>query len=147
MMTTRFPRVLLLAALLAAAAGCASQRVNYLTEQRYKPMPKDEPVRLFLNRTERPHMEIAQVQSYSTLKDTEETRRAMLADLRARAGKIGADAVVDIRVLRNKSRGFTIDEAVPFRAYTQGNWESIFLRGVAIRFLEPEEPAPPHAAE
>lgn len=128
------------AAIAAAAlvlAGCTTaSRVHYISEQRYKPTGSAKDVRLYVSTVTEPHVRIAHVNSFAAQADDEETRRRQLEDLRERAWGLGADAVVDVKRLRNKGQGWVIDEQVPFTAYTQGSYRQYFLRGVAIRYGE-----------
>jgi hypothetical protein len=140
----RMPRTLpAILALAALALGCSNQKVYRLSDE---PLPKAVPaenVRLFLGETTRPHRELALVNSVIERDKTTATKRRQLADLQGRAAGLGADAVVDIRLLSEKHRGFTLDPTVPFRAWQQGHYELYFLRGRAIQFIEqPEESGP-----
>jgi hypothetical protein len=135
---------MLTAALGAAllAGGCAATRTHHLTDSRYRALPDDAPVRLYVNTVAQPHLEIAHINSFPADKDTPEVRRQQLEDLQARARRLGADAVVNIRSLRNKGRGWIPDDQTPFDSYRLGNYEQFFLRGTAIRFEEAPEAAP-----
>jgi hypothetical protein len=101
-------------------------------------------VRLYVNEVRRPHVKIAIVQSFSDPEPDAARKREMLESLTREARKVGADAVMNIRQLRNDVRGAVVDEAVPFRSYKQGRYDMFFLRGTAIRFVDemPAETAP-----
>lgn len=133
-------RTLLALAATAALAGCMNDRVYLLSEKTYQPTPKDRPIPLYVNDVVQPHDRIALVQSFSSVEDTPEIRKRMLLDLRERAREVGADAVTNVVLLRNKARGYVRDEAVPFRAYTQGSFRPILLRGTAVRYHIAPEP-------
>jgi hypothetical protein len=126
-----------IAAVAIVLAGCfPASRVHYISEQRYRPNGSANNVRLYVNTVAEPHVRIAHVNSFAAQKDDEETRRRQLEDLRKRAWSLGADAVVEVKRLRNKGQGWVIDEQVPFTAYQQGRYRQYFLRGVAIRYGE-----------
>ena len=140
MMTSRrllFP--LLLAALVFA--GCTSTKVYRLTEEQFPATQNPEDVRLFLGQVQRPHVRIAHVNSYLDRDKTVATKREQLEDLRRRAARLGAEAVVSVRLLREKHRGYELDPTVPFGALRQGQYDLYFLRGTAIRFVSQEEEA------
>ncbi|MDX2177389.1 MAG: hypothetical protein SF028_13065 [Candidatus Sumerlaeia bacterium] len=136
---------MLTAALGAAllAGGCAATRTHHLTESRYRALPEDAPVRLYVNTVAQPHLEIAQINSFPADEDTPEIRREQLEDLQARARRLGGDAVVNIRSLKNKGRGWVPDDRTPFDSYRMGDYQQFFLRGTAIRFEEAPAAAQP----
>lgn len=126
-----------LLAVVLLLAACTTDRVFWLTEDRYPALPPNSEVRLFSAELNRPHVRIALVQSFADPRRSQEVRRRQIDDLRRRARSVGADAVMEIRLLRNRVRGPVTDEAVPFPAVRQGRYETFFLRGVAIRFTDP----------
>jgi len=125
--------ILTIAASMGAAA-CGRTQVHSLTEQTFAPKSRPEDVRLFLGKLDRPSVAIAKIDSTLDQSDSVGAKRAMLADLRTRAAKLGADAVVDIRLLKEKRHGFMADPTVPFKAWQQGDYDLYFLRGTAVRF-------------
>lgn len=129
---------LLLLALLVAA-GCSNRRTYRLTSEKFPPTPADQEVRLFVNEVREPHVKIAMVQTFSSRSRENDVVRDQLQELNDRARALGADAVVNVRVLRNRVDGYVVDERVPFRAYRQGRNELYFLRGTAIRFIDEED--------
>lgn len=122
-------------------AGCSAQRVYPLTDRTFPPTPAGQEIKLYTNAIRRPHLKLAYVQSTSDVESSPESRVKQLEQLREQARALGADAVVEVRELKNKVRGAVPDEAVPFRAYRQGRYNLYFLRGTAVRFVEPGEEA------
>lgn len=137
-----FFRSLFLFLAAALMVGCSNTRYEMITSERFPPKADPTEVRLYVNQVRRPHIKVAYVQSFSDLSRTdEEVRREQLLELRNNAARVGADAVMDIRQMKNQVRGFVQDERTPFRSYTQDRYETYFLRGVAIRFVEDEATA------
>ena len=139
-------RMLILLLLVCALGGGCSRPRYMLTEEKYPETPQDQEIKLYVNEVQRPHVKIAIIQSKLDSKKDADTKRAQLEDLTEQARKLGADAVVDVRQMNNKMRGFVVDEAVPFRAYRQGSYKLYFLRGTAIKFVTEEEAAAAAAA-
>ncbi|MCB2154107.1 hypothetical protein KQI84_04425 [bacterium] len=137
--------LILIAAL--AMAGCSSTKVYRLTEERFPATKNPDDVRLFLGQVQRPHIRIAYVNSYLDREKTVLTKRDQLQDLRRRAAKLGAEAVVNVQLLREKHEGFEMDPTVPFSALRQGQYNLYFLRGTAIRYVSEEEAQAAEAAE
>lgn len=144
--------VVLLVALVAV--GCAARRRYMLTTERFAPTPASQEVKLYVNEVRRPHIKIAIVQSFADPEPDAERKRKMLEALTSEARRLGADAVMNVRQLKNQVRGAVVDEAVPFQSYKQGRYDMYFMRGTAIRFVDepttqtlpstisPIEPAP-----
>lgn len=134
------PRLTLLLILFAVAlTGCQNRRYLYTTEERHPPLAPDQNVRLYVNVLRQPYEEIALVQSFMDTDTSAETRRRQLARLSETARSLGADAVMDIKQMRGEVRGMVRDEMVPFPAVRQGEYETFFLRGVAVRIIPEEE--------
>ena len=131
--------VLLLFVVLVVAVSCGTQRRYILGDTRYPPKPSDAEIKLFVNEVRRPHVKVAIVQSFADTEPDAEKKREMLEALTREARRVGADAVMNVRQLRNKVRGAVVDEAVPFRAYKQGRYDMYFMRGTAIRFVDESE--------
>lgn len=113
--------------------------------ERFPPKVSAEEVRLYVTPVRRPHIEVAYVQSFADISQDTETRRAQLRELRETARRVGADAVMEVRQMKNQVRGFVQDERTPFRSYTQDRYDMHFFRGIAVRFVEDEEEAARHA--
>lgn len=129
--------LLLLAVLVIA--GCSNRRTYRLASEKFPPTPADQEVRLFVNEVREPHVKIAMVQTFASRSRENDVTRDQLQELNDRARALGADAVVNVRVLRNRVDGYVVDERVPFRSYRQGRNELYFLRGTAIRFIDEED--------
>lgn len=115
------------------AAGCAP-RMKTLTDKRYSPRPPSYQIALYQGSLDAPHEKIAYIDSRGTEELTTETRKMLVEDLRARARRLGADAVINVALLIRPERGWVPDPQTPFRSWRQG-WRDIhFLRGQAIRF-------------
>lgn len=129
----------LIGALILTLGGCAGRNVHRLTDQKFAPTPADQEVKLYVNRIERPHLEIALVQSFTSGERDPQTRREQLSQLRDRARKLGADAVVDIRQLKVRSRGMVPDERAPVPMIRHGEYTRYMLRGTAVRFDDSDD--------
>ena len=134
------PRLTLIMILLAVVlSGCQNRRYLYQTDERHPPLAPDANVRLYVNVLRQPYEEIALVQSFRDTDTGAETRRRQLAYMTETARSIGADTIMDIKQMRGEVRGLVRDEMVPFPAVRQGEYETFFLRGVAVRLIPEEE--------
>jgi hypothetical protein len=132
----------LLVTLLFAAtmiSACGTPRVNRLTDERFPAVPADQEVKLYVNEVQRPHVKIAQVQSFADPNQDADTKRRQLQELRDTARDLGADAVMSVTQLNQQVRGMVRDERTPFPSLRQGTLDRYFLRGVAIRYVEEAE--------
>jgi hypothetical protein len=121
-------------------SACGSAPRTYsLTDKEFAPVRDASEVRLFLGELERPHFDLALLDSYVDQSEAPAVKRDQLSDLREKAAALGADAVVDIRALAEQHRGLVPDPAVPFNAWRQGEYELYFLRGKAVRFIDPDD--------
>ncbi|MCC5876837.1 MAG: hypothetical protein JJU11_11510 [Candidatus Sumerlaeia bacterium] len=136
-----FPRFFLLLFLPLLVVGCSNTKYNLLTQERFPPKADPAEVRLYVNQVRRPHIKLAHVQSFAEVSRDNDVRRDQLRDIRETAAKVGADAVMEIRQMNNQVRGFVQDERTPFRSYTQDRYQTYFLRGVAIKFVDDERAA------
>jgi len=115
------------------AVGCGP-RAMMLTDKQYAPRPSGQQIELFEGGISMPHEAIAIVDSVSVDELTTGTRKKMVEDLRARARKLGADAVINVKMLVAPERGWVLDPQTPFRSWKQGWTDSYFLRGHVVRF-------------
>jgi len=115
--------------------GCSATNVHRLTEEKYPRKSKDAEVKLYINAVTEKHVPIALVNSFAAGEDTPEIRRRQLADIQKRSRKLGADAVMNVRALKNRGRGMIPDDNVPFSAVKPGNYTQYFLRGTAIVYV------------
>jgi uncharacterized protein YbjQ (UPF0145 family) len=128
----------LLAAALAAlgvafAAGCSGVRVIPLADDMPRqPKPDSFEVRLFVNKVLTSHREIAIIESEALPDMSDESKAAQLRQIQDEARRLGADAVHDMRQLKQRVQGMVVDRNVPFRAYKQGRYDLYFWRGTAI---------------
>lgn len=134
-------RLFLLLFLPFLAIGCSNPKYRQLTQERFPAKADATDVRLYVNQVRRPHIKLAHVQSFADVSRDNDVRREQLRDIRETAAKFGADAVMEIRQMNNRVRGFVQDERTPFRSYTQDRYETYFLRGVAIKFVDDERTA------
>ncbi len=137
----RFLSIVAVSLIGASLIGCSSKRVYPLVEKSLPATPADQDVRLYVNALERPLVELAYIDSTAYPERDPETVQKQLKELTDKARKMGADAVMSVEVLDEKIRGMVIDEAVPFRAYRQGNFELYFIRGTAVKYFDTEEEA------
>jgi hypothetical protein len=125
--------LLALLGMLAAASGCSTgPRMVWLTSERYPPRPSIYPIEVFAGRVQRPHREIALIESVAYDIDDVYTREAQLEQLQEKARELGADAVDNVRILAKLVKGYTIDERAPAPAVKQGQYPLFFMRGRAI---------------
>ncbi len=132
------PRSLPAALLALLLAGCGVTHVHRLTEEKFPRKSRDAEVKLYVNKVPDKHVAIALINSFAAEKDSPEVRRKQLLDIQKKARSIGADAVMSIRRLENKGRGWVPDERIPFSAYKQGKFRQSFLRGTAIVYRDEE---------
>lgn len=130
---------ILLISLSGLLVGCSASQIHPLTDKKFPAKPATEEIDLYMGKVERPHIEIAIVDSRSLPGREDKDKQLQLNDLKHLARKLGADAVHDIRLLHKKARGMVIDERVPFPAWKQGEYKLYFLRGTAIKFLADED--------
>lgn len=130
--------VILSAALALLLAGCGVTHIHRLTEEKFPRKGRDAEVKLYVNKVVEKHVEIALINSFAAEEDSPEARRKQLLDIQKKARGIGADAVMSIRRLENKGRGWVPDERIPFSAYEQGKFTQSFLRGTAIVYRDEE---------
>ncbi len=135
-----FPCVLAALALLALGMfGCTSHNVRRLTDFRYAPLPKDAPIEAFFDKAPRPCEPIAIIQTdpRAGRAESQGVKRQMLDELKQIARKLGADAIQDVRMLTSEGDGWVKDPATPFPSLKQGPYEISFLRGVAVKYIDP----------
>lgn len=125
--------------LLVLLVGCSASQIHPLTDKKFPAKPATEEIDLYMGKVERPHFEIAIIDSRSLPGREDKDKQLQLNDLKRMARKLGADAVHDIRLLHKKARGMVIDERVPFPAWKQGEYKLYFLRGTAIKFIADED--------
>jgi len=131
-------RALALSIVALLAASCAVENQHYLTDRRFEPVSNSDEVRLFVGAVERPHVEIAYVNSIAVAERTDEARRAQLRSLQDRAAELGANAVMEVRSMKELHKGMVADPAVPVPSWKQGDTTLYFMRGTAIRWDEPD---------
>jgi hypothetical protein len=130
---SRLFTALTLLGLLGPALGCSTgPRMKWLTEERYPPRPSIYPIEIFAGQVQRPHREIALIESRAYDIDDVYTREAQLEQLQEKARELGADAVDNLRILAKRVHGYTIDERAPAPAFKQGEYPLFFMRGRAI---------------
>jgi len=121
--------------LAALALGCGtSPRMKLLTDKQYPPRPANQTIELYQRGVETPHEVIAIIDSRTVDQLTTDTRKRLVEDLRERARRLGADAVINISLLIIAERGWIVDPQTPFHSWRQGWTDLHFLRGQAIRF-------------
>lgn len=124
---------LALAAVLGLTLACATgPRMLRLTNQKFPPRPSMYPIEIFAGKVQRPHVEIAIIESYAYDIDDPLTREAQLEQLRETARELGADAVDSLRILAKQVDGYTMDERAPAPAFKQGEYPMFFMRGRAL---------------
>lgn len=122
-----------------------------LTEEKLPAKPKDTQIKLYVYKVQRPHREIAFIDSQPLPDRSEQSQEKQLLQIREAARKLGADAVHDIQSMTERVQGMVTDQRVPFRAYKQGQYKLYFIRGTAIVYTldhtTPETPPSPPEPE
>jgi len=136
-------RAFALIVLAVFAVGCAGGQINWLTDYRYPAKPKDAEVDVYIGEAPAAFEKIANIQTASSDKKDKRTRERQLRDLRRLARKIGADGVQDVRWLSSEGRGWVWDPYTPFPSWKQGRYLQFFLRGDAIKYVDPHAVSPP----
>jgi len=122
-----------------ATLGCSSTTSKRLTTEKYPPNPEPMSVLLLTKESARPNTRIAHINSFTSDDRSDTTRERQLADLRERAARMGADAVVNVQYLQQQHTGMVADETVPFTAWRPGEMTQYFMRGTAVRYVIDEE--------
>ena len=117
-------------------SGCNTTSVYYMSAEKYPPKASNAMVDLYVGEITRPCRSIAVVNSRHYPDQTQEAKAKMLAELRRLAGEIGADAVVNVRMLPKRFEGMVVDEKVPFPAWKPGDYYTYFMRGTAVVYTE-----------
>lgn len=125
------------AAAAIALAGCASPHAHRLTDFKYPPKPKKAEMEAFFGEVSRPYEKVAIIQSSPSDKRDSQTKAKQLDELRHIARRLGADAIQQVRLLSSSGNGLVSDPAPPFPSIKQGRYEAFFLRGEAIKFVDP----------
>jgi len=123
-------------------SSCNTGTVKKLTWETRPPREGSAGIELFVGQVQRPCEAIAILQSKYYDDQSKENKKKMLADLRNLACRVGADAVMDIRILPKRFQGMVADEKVPFPAWKPGSDYSYFMRGTAIVFKEDKSTTP-----
>ncbi|MCX7011180.1 MAG: hypothetical protein NTW86_01200 [Candidatus Sumerlaeota bacterium] len=136
-LSRRLTQIAAILAVLSSAAACSSSHIHQLTDYRYPPKPEDVRVEAFIGDVARPYEKIAIIQSTTASSKDDETKARQLEELKGIARRLGADAVQWVRVLSTSGSGMISDPATPFPAVKQGEFTKFFLRGEAIKYIEP----------
>lgn len=136
-------RLALLVLTVLGLAGCGlfARRVDVRFHDDFPPLPENTPVELWVGESDRPRIPIAIISSQRTAERSAAARQAQLDELRARARRMGAHAIENLRVERAEVRGFVADPRVPFTAFKQGEFELYFVRGTAVRYTDAPSPS------
>lgn len=119
--------------ILETVLACAGPRMERLTTERFKPLPPNAEVEVYIGRLEGPYQEIAIIESSGSPYVDDNVKKRQVRQLQAKARRLGANGVQDLRILTKRIKGFVIDERVPFASWKQGKYEEYFMRGEAIR--------------
>jgi hypothetical protein len=92
------------------------------------------------------YQEIANVDSFISDNNCTDTVRLQLQDLQKKGAFTGADALIRVRLLTNKVRGYQENPDTPFFDVRQGESEDYFYRATAIKYLEKPVGEPKTAA-
>jgi hypothetical protein len=118
------------------AAACAGPRTKWLTEEHPAPLPPGTHVDVYVGTLSPPFQPIAIIETDAVAEETDATRDAQLEELRNKARRVGANAIQNVEILKKRIKGMTPDEKVPFKAWKQGQYNLIFMRGMAIKIAE-----------
>jgi len=82
------------------------------------------------------YQEVAVVDSFISTDKCDDTTRNQLKDLQAKGQAIGADALIRVRPLNNRVRGWQENPDTPFFSVRQGQSKDYFYRATAIKYLK-----------
>ena len=82
-------------------------------------------------------IEIAIVDSFVCEARDARAVESMLADLRAKGAATGADALMNVRMLNDRQRGYVNNPRTPFPSVMPGETKLYFLRASAVKFTKP----------
>lgn len=116
--------------------GCNTPSVQRLSGENFSPKPPDITVEMFVGTITKDHIPIAILNSKHYMDQSDESKAMMLANLRDMARELGADAVMEIRILPKRFEGMVVDESPPFPAWKPGNYYGYFMRGKAIVYRD-----------
>lgn len=134
MWSTRLLTVGLTLAILGVMLGCGHRSgMKRLTDRPYKALDPAVPVTVYVGQPGYPFQEVAIIDSTAYGFVDEAVKLQQIEELKDKARGLGANLVMDIRILSKRMQGFTIDEQVPFTAWKQGDYDLYFMRGVAAR--------------
>ncbi|MBN1901237.1 hypothetical protein JW926_07940 [Candidatus Sumerlaeota bacterium] len=128
--------ILILILCLVFLLGCNTPSAQRITEDKFPPKPPDADVEMFVGTISQDHIPIAILNSRRYPDQSEENKVLMLASLKDMARKLGADAVMEIRILPKRFEGMVVDEKPPFPAWKPGNYYGYFMRGKAIVYRD-----------
>jgi hypothetical protein len=87
-------------------------------------------------------IEIATVDSFAADARDARTVESMLADLRAKGAATGADALMRVRMLHDRQRGYVNNPRTPFPSVMPGETKWFFLRASAVKWTKPVKGLP-----
>lgn len=131
-----FPRrgAAVTAAILCTAlfAACTGPRTHRFDAAVHAPLDPDEPVDLYIGELSGPHEALAVIETDAASYVDDTVKQRQMDQLRAKARRLGANAVYDVQILPKRVKGFTVDERTPFPSWRQGRYELYFMRGTAV---------------
>jgi len=104
--------------------------------------PPNPNIALYRSDLEEHYQEVAYIDSFVSTDRCEDTTRRQLKDLQAKGSAIGADALIRVRPLENKIRGWKENPDTPFFSVEQGASDDYFFRATAIKYLHQPKGAP-----
>lgn len=116
--------------------GCNTASVHRISPEKFPQKPADADVEMFVGTISRDNIPIAILNSKHFSDQSEESKKEMLASMKDLAREIGADAVMEIRILPKRFEGMVLDEKPPFPAWKPGNYQGYFMRGKAIVYRD-----------
>jgi hypothetical protein len=116
--------------------GCNTASVQRISPEKFSPKPPDADVEMFVGTITRENIPIAILNSRHFSDQSEESKKEMLANLKVLAREIGADAVMEIRILPKRFEGMVVDDKPPIPAWKPGNYYGYFMRGKAIVYRD-----------
>ena len=125
-------------ALLTVASGCAGPRMKLLGDEKHERLAADEPVDIFVGELPDVIDDVGIIDSRSYPYVDDDVKLRQIEELRAKARRLGANAVQDVRILAKVVKGYVLDEHTPFTSWKQGEYEVYFMRGLAVSIPERE---------
>jgi hypothetical protein len=124
--------------MLLLPAACGGPRMKLLTDASLHTLDPRDRVEVYVGKLDPPYEPVAIIDSEAYPTVTDEIKQQQIEQLRAKARRLGANTLHEIRILPKEIKNFTTDEKVPFSSWQQGSYQIYFMRATAVRRPETE---------